>query len=92
MATGWQLDGNWMATGWQLDGNLNSPVFLWAHDYSRPVIDRASEVCHEPHRLIVRMKFAPTDFAQEVAVLYRPGFQKGVSVGFKPLRYEERRR
>ena len=37
------------------------------------------------------MKFAPTDFAQEVAVLYRTGFQKGVSVGFKPLRYEERR-
>ena len=37
------------------------------------------------------MKFAPTDFAQKVAVLYRTGFQKGVSVGFKPLRYEERR-
>ena len=37
------------------------------------------------------MKFSPTDFAQEVAVLYRTGFQKGVSVGFKPLRYEERR-
>lgn len=37
------------------------------------------------------MKFAPTEFAQEVAMLYRTGFQKGVSVGFKPLRYEERR-
>ena len=35
------------------------------------------------------MKFAPTDFAQEVVVLYRTGFQKGVSVGFKGLRYEE---
>jgi hypothetical protein len=48
-------------------------------------------VWHEPHRLLARMKFAPTDFAQEVAMLYRTGFQKGVSVGFKPRRYEERR-
>ena len=37
------------------------------------------------------MKFAPTGFAQEVALLYRSGYQRGVSVGFKPLRYEERR-
>jgi len=37
------------------------------------------------------MKFAPTEFAQEVAMLYRTGYQRGVSVGFKPLRYEERR-
>ena len=79
------------AQGWQLDAYLNNPVFLWARDYSRPVIGRASEVWHEPHRLLARMKFAPTDFAQKVAVLYRTGFQNGVSVGFKPLRYEERR-
>ncbi len=26
------------AQGWQLDAYLNNPVFLWAHDYSRPVI------------------------------------------------------
>ena len=37
------------------------------------------------------MEWAPTDFAQEVAMLYRDGYQRGVSVGFKPLRYEQRR-
>ena len=63
------------AQGWQLDAYLNNPVFLWAHDYSRPVIGRASEVWHESHRLIARMKFAPAGFAQEVAVLYRTEFQ-----------------
>ena len=26
------------AQGWQLDAYLNNPVFLWARDYSRPVI------------------------------------------------------
>ena len=79
------------AQGWQLDAYRNNPVFLWAHDYSRPVIGRASEMWHEPHKLLARMNFAPTEFAQEVAMLYRTGYQRGVSVGFKPLRYEERR-
>jgi len=80
-----------MAEGWQLDSYQNNPVFLWAHDYARPVIGRAVEVWKEPHRLLARMQFAPTEFAQEVAMLYRSGYQRGVSVGFKPLRYEERR-
>ena len=80
-----------VAEGWRLDSYLANPVFLWAHDYARPVIGRAVEVWSEPHRLLARMKFAPTGFAQEVALLYRSGYQRGVSVGFKPLRYEERR-
>lgn len=80
-----------VAEGWRLDSYLANPVFLWAHDYARPVIGRAVEVWREPHRLLARMKFAPTGFAQEVALLYRSGYQRGVSVGFKPLRYEERR-
>ena len=66
-------------------------MFLWAHDYARPVIGRAVDLRAEAHRLIAQVEFAPTDFAQEVAKLYRSGFQRGVSVGFKPLRYEERR-
>ena len=41
--------------------------------------------------LLVKVEFAPTGFAQEVAALYRGGYQKGVSVGFRPLRFEERR-
>ena len=41
--------------------------------------------------LLARMEFAPTAFAREVALLYRNSYQRGVSVGFKPLAYEERR-
>ena len=80
-----------VAEGWQVESYLYNPVFLWAHDYTRPVIGRAMEVWKEPHQLLARMEFAPTEFAQEVAMLYRAGYQRGVSVGFKPLRYEERR-
>ena len=79
------------ADGWVLDSYRENPVLLWAHDYRKPAIGRAAKVWVEPHRLLAKMEFAPTSFAQEVATLYRSGFQWGVSVGFKPLRYEERR-
>ena len=79
------------ADGWKLDSYRNNPVFLWAHDYARPVIGRALETWTDGHRLLSQVEFAPTPFAQEVAMLYGAGYQRGVSVGFKPLRYEERR-
>src|SRR5918992_780730 len=77
--------------GWRLESYLRNPVFLWAHDYARPVIGRAVSVWQETHSLLARMEFAPTDFAQEVALLYRHSYQNGVSVGFRPIRFEERR-
>ena len=80
-----------LARGWRLEAYRRNPVFLWAHDYARPVIGRAQSVWAEPGQLLARMEFAPTAFAKEVAALYRSGYQQGVSVGFKPLRYEERR-
>lgn len=80
-----------VAAGWQLAAYRQNPVFLWAHDYTRPVIGRAMAVWPEPGLLLARMEFAPTEFASEVAALYRSGYQQGVSVGFRPLRYEERR-
>ncbi len=80
-----------MAAGWRLESYRKNPVFLWAHDYARPVIGRASSVWRDPGRLLATIEFAPTEFAQEVATLYRQNYQKGVSVGFRPIRFEERR-
>ena len=80
-----------LAQGWRLQAYLKNPVFLWAHDYTRPVIGRALAVWTEPGQLLARLQFAPTEFASQVAALYRSGYQQGVSVGFRPLRYEERR-
>ena len=79
------------ADGWRLEAYLQNPVLLWAHDYRHPVIGRAASVWSEPHRLLAKMEFAPSAFAQEVATLYASGFQRGVSVGFRPVRWEERR-
>ena len=77
--------------GWKLDAYKRNPVFLWAHNYTRPAIGRALDVWKEGNSLLARIEFAPTEFAQEVASLYRGGYQRGVSVGFKPLQYEVRR-
>ncbi len=77
--------------GWRLDSYLRNPVFLWAHNYARPAIGRAVAVWKEAHRLMARVEFAPTDFAQEVRRLYEAGYQQGVSVGFRPMRYSLRR-
>ena len=79
------------ADGWRLDAYRENPVLLWAHDYRRPAIGRAVALWIEPHRLMARMEFAPSAFAQEVAALYAAVFQWGVSVGFRPIRCEERR-
>ena len=79
------------ADGWRLEAYRENPVLLWAHDYRHPAIGRAATVWVEPHRLLAKIEFAPSVFAQEVASLYAAGFQWGVSVGFRPLRWEERR-
>ena len=79
------------ADGWRLEAYRENPVLLWAHDYQHPAIGRAVSLWAEPHRLLAQVEFAPSAFAQEVAALYAAGFQWGVSVGFRPIRWEERR-
>lgn len=77
--------------GWRLDAYRENPVVLWAHDYRRPAIGRTESVWRDGGSLLARLEFAPTQFAREVEGLYRQGYQQGVSVGFRPLRFEERR-
>ena len=77
--------------GWRLNGYRENPVVLWAHDYRQPAIGRADGVWSDGRALLARLEFAPTEFAGQVERLYRQGYQRGVSVGFRPLRFEERR-
>lgn len=77
--------------GWRLDAYRENPVVLWAHDYRRPAIGRTQSVWRDGGALLARLEFAGTEFAREVEGLYRQGYQQGVSVGFRPLRFEERR-
>ena len=52
-------------------------VILWAHDYRRPAIGRAQAVWQDGRALLARLEFAPTEFAQNIASLYRQGYQRG---------------
>ncbi len=76
--------------GWELDGYRRNPVFLWAHDRSRPPIGKSQRIWVEDDALYAVVEFAPTDFASEIAGLYARGFMRGVSVGFLPLETEFR--
>ena len=78
------------ASGWELDGYRRNPVFLWAHDRSRPPIGKSQRIWVEESALYAVVEFAPTDFACEIAGLYERGFMRGVSVGFLPLETELR--
>lgn len=79
-----------VASGWDLAAYRRNPVFLWAHDYSRPVIGRSLRTWLDGGLLLATIEFAPTPFAQEVRSLYAGGFMRGVSVGFRALETEPR--
>ena len=78
-------------SGWELEGYRRNPVFLWAHDRSRPPIGKSQRIWVEDDALYAEVEFAPTDFAGEIAGLYERGFMRGVSVGFLPLETEVRK-
>lgn len=61
-----------------------NPVVLWAHDYSLPPIGKALWVKREGNGLVAKIKFAATEFAQEIFGLYKDGIMKAFSIGFLP--------
>jgi len=78
-------------SGADLDAFRRNPVVMWAHDYRNLPIGRAEQVRVEGNALRASVLWAPTDFAGEVAELYRRGYLRGWSIGFRPIEWEERR-
>jgi hypothetical protein len=60
-------------SGWKLDAYKKNPVFLWAHHYTQPAIGKALDVWVADHSLLAAIRFAPTEFAQEIATLVPAG-------------------
>lgn len=76
--------------GWQTDAYQKNPVFLWAHRSGDQPIGRTVELHVEskPPALVQKVQFADKDtyeFADTIFNLYKKGFLRGVSVGFRPL-------
>jgi uncharacterized protein len=75
------------AAGWDLASYRENPVMLWAHDHTALPIARAVSIGVEGSRLVAMAEFATHDFAETVYQLYRGGFLRATSVGFRPLDY-----
>jgi HK97 family phage prohead protease len=77
--------------GWDLTNFLKNPVIPWAHDYTRPPVAKAETAEVRDGKLVFRPRFPnPGDypFADTVWRLYRDGFLRAFSVGFRPLKWE----
>lgn len=85
------------AAGWKLDQYEKNPVVLWAHNYGGPPVARGVGVKTKGKRLVGKAEFI-TDgdselhkFAKAIYQLYRDGFMSAVSVGFNPLKWDQRK-
>jgi HK97 family phage prohead protease len=78
------------ASGWKTKNYMKNPVFLWAHRSSEPPIGKTTKLVveNEPPALVQTVEFADDPVADRVFRLYKGGFLKAVSVGFKPLEWQ----
>jgi uncharacterized protein len=75
--------------GWDTKAYMRNPVVLWAHKSSEPPIGRtvSLRIENNPPALVQVVEFATKEtypFADTIFNLYRGGFLKSVSVGFRP--------
>lgn len=79
--------------GWNFDNYLKNPVVLWAHDYSRLPIARATKVWKYGSKIKAAADFVPAEmpevgpFAEAVYQMYKGGFLNATSVGFLPTKW-----
>lgn len=71
---------------WDLDGFNKNPIALWMHSHMRPPIGRVEEfeTNEERSETTAIIRFAETEFAEEIFQLYNEGILAAVSVGFMP--------
>jgi len=74
--------------GVRLESFRKNPVVLWAHDYRGLPIGKSLWEKAQGDALIAKVRFANTDFAQQVWQLVQSGFLNSWSVGFVPIQAE----
>jgi HK97 family phage prohead protease len=78
-------------TGWKFEAFMRSGSLLWAHDATRLPLAKPVELWVERGALYGQFRFpSPGKHAMSDTVfdLFKEGTLKGVSVGFKPMRWE----
>lgn len=77
------------ANGFGLKNYRDNPVVLWAHNYGAPPIGKSLWIKPVGDKLKAKIKFAPTDFAQDIKRLYEEKFLNAWSVGFIPEKWKD---
>jgi uncharacterized protein len=72
--------------GADLENFRKNPVVLWAHDHSIPAIGKALHITVKGKKIIAKVKFATTPFADEIFSLFKDGILNAFSVGFMPTK------
>ena len=62
----------------------DNPVILWAHDYSKPPVGRATGGEVKDDRIELDVEWADTEFGREIKYLFDNGFMSSFSIGFIP--------
>jgi HK97 family phage prohead protease len=73
-----------MPKGMDAEEFQKNPVVLWAHDSGSPPIGKALWIKTKGQKITAKVKFALTEFAEEIFQLFKGGFLKAFSVGFIP--------
>ena len=84
-----RMDEVLLPAGVDLKNYNKNPVVLWAHRYDQPPIGKALWTKRSGEGILSKVKFASTQFAQDIFKLYKDGFLKAFSVGFIPKEHED---
>ena len=82
-----------LTDGWDIEAFKLNPLFMWLHEMDENhllPIGRVPKVWTEAKELLAAVEWDTADaFANEIRGKYQRGFLKAVSVGFRPLEFEE---
>jgi len=72
-----------------LEHYRKNPVILWAHDYTLPPLGSAQWIKRTDHGILAKPRWASTEFAQQIRLLYDEGHMRAWSIGFIPKAWED---
>jgi len=82
-----RMDEVLLPEGADLKHFKKNPVVLFGHKYDEPPIGKALWIKNDGDGLIAKVKFASTEFAQEIFTLFKEGIMSAFSVGFIPKQW-----
>lgn len=84
-----RMDEVLLPSGADMKSYKKNPVVLFAHDYSAPPIGKALWIKNDGDGIMAKVKFASTEFAQEILTLFKEGIMNAFSVGFIPKEWDD---